>query len=304
MKKILISGINGYIGSYLGNYLVKEGFHVDGIIRNKNKISKLDKSIKFYVSDVLDYENLIIDENYDFFIHLAAANDIDSKNDKNAILSTTLGTKKALILCKKYNIKNFIFFSTFQVYGTDIGFINEKSKIFCKNDYAITHYFAEKYVENISKLSNINYLILQPTNIYGASIDKEIKRDTLVPNCFCKDLILNSKITLLSSGKQYRNFLSLNELSIYLELFIKNYPLYENKKLILASDLNLTIKEVALITKKVYTSLFNKEISIEILNNNPENCEELRIDMSNLPKLSFLKENMEKEIEKIFEIMS
>ncbi len=302
--KIFISGINGYIGSFLANHLISKGYEVDGVARNKNNLEGLNKKIKVYIKDILDIDTLLIKKKYNLFIHLAAANDIDSKNDKDAILVTTLGTKKVLQFCEKNSIDKLIYFSTFQVFGKDSGKINNLSDLNCKNDYAITHLFAEEYITNYAKNKQLDFVIVRPTNVYGATVSKNIKRDTLVPTCFCKDLLKDSKITLLSSGKQYRNFISLKEISKYIKIIIEDFEKYNGQNLILASDINLTIKEVAKITKKVYKDISKKDCIIEVLSKEPNLCNTFVIDTYPLPKLSFSKDNIKKEINKIFKLMS
>ncbi len=112
-----------------------------------------------------------------------------------------------------------------------------------------------------------------------------------------------SKIVLLSSGKQYRNFISLKEVSKYTKKVIENFDIYNKQKLIFASNINLQIIEIANITKKVYEKIFNKKCSIEVLNKEPKKSKHLKIEISSLPKLKFSKKNIEKEITKIFKIM-
>lgn len=303
--RVLISGINGYVGSSLANFLISKNIVVAGIVRKKDKkLENLHLDIKIYQSDILNIDTLVIHEKYDFFIHLAGANDVDSKNEKDAILITTLGTKKALEFSENNNIKNFIYFSTFQVYGVDYGNIDEQSNLNCKNDYSLTHYFAEEQVRFFSRNNNIKYLILRPTNIYGAAINSFIDRNSLVPNCFCKDAITNSEIILQSSGKQYRNFISLKEVSESLHSMLLDFTNYENKILNLASDFTLSIHEVSKIVKNVYEEIFKKKCSLQIMNKKPMVVSPLIISIEALPKISFSSRNMEIEIRKIFKLMS
>ena len=69
MKKILITGNSGYIGSHLCQILKKDLFL---------KISGLDKNVPlisldaFYKQDITDLANWNIDEEYDCVVHLAA----------------------------------------------------------------------------------------------------------------------------------------------------------------------------------------------------------------------------------------
>ena len=56
-----------------------------------------------------------------------------------------MGTKKILDAAVKAKIKNVIFFSTIQVYGTNLkGNINENSPTNCKNSYSLNHLYGEE----------------------------------------------------------------------------------------------------------------------------------------------------------------
>jgi len=299
---ILISGINGYIGSYLADYLIKHGFCVDGIIRRDiESINYLNNEILLYKSDILEIEDLNLGKEYDYFIHLAAANDVDSKDDKKALLYTSLGTKKCLDFCLKNNITKFIYFSTFQVYGTDHGFITESSQVNCNNDYSITHFFAEEYIKSM-KYKSIEYIIFRPTNIYGAALSRDINRDTLVPTCFCLSALEKSEVNLLSSGKQYRNFISLNELSFNLLKTLENFETNKNNIYNIAGKLNLKIYDVANLVVEVYTEMYQKKCTLNILSEYPKEIKRLEVGTSKLENLSSDILTMKDEIKNIFKL--
>jgi nucleoside-diphosphate-sugar epimerase len=297
--RILISGASGYIGSYLINYLNEMGYDVEGITRDKNSLSQKLDTITFHELDILDISSLQLNQKYDCFIHLAAANDIDSKDDEKALKNTTLSTKKALDFCIENQINKFIYFSTFQVYGTNEGKVDENSSVNCLNNYALTHFFAEEYVRQYLK-KGIEYIIFRPTNVYGLSLCDMSKRDTLVPTCFCYSLVQNNRIELLSSGKQYRNFISLEELSRSVKSVLEEFNDSKNAVYNLASDLNLTIYDVALMVKDIYDKISKKKSSIDILSSEPSDSKILDISLKKLVKQKSSKENFNNEVKKLF----
>lgn len=298
---ILMSGINGYIGSYLSDYLIKAGVGVDGIARDKVR-SCINKSAHIYVIDLLDIDNLNLHKKYDMFIHLAGANDIMSKDDDKALLDTTFATMKVLKFCLQNGINKFIYFSTFQVYGVSCGVVDEHSPLQLHNNYALTHFFAEEYIRMYSK-KGLDYLILRPTNIYGAPMDSTIERWTLVPSCFCKSCFDEQKIELLSSGKQMRNFISLSEVSQSVIRFIEQFDFVCNKCINLASNLNLTIVEVARMVQDIYFSRFCRESDLQILNEIPLCFEQLSVKTLYGEIVTTDGNKMAIEIDKIFSLL-
>ena len=119
IKKIYITGVSGFIGSSLAKKCLESGHSVIGITRNSaSEISKQLK-IKVIEADLLKEANLEI-ENADVVIHCATANDILSKNINEGYSLSINGTSNLLEASKRANISNFIFFSTAQVYGTEL----------------------------------------------------------------------------------------------------------------------------------------------------------------------------------------
>jgi nucleoside-diphosphate-sugar epimerase len=287
--KYLISGASGYIGTKLVNSLIKDQQKPGIIVRSELSSSGyIDKNeVNVYLADITKPINLSLNEDYDVFIHLAAANDIDSSDSFIALNGTTLGTRNCLEFCKKNNIKRFIYFSTFQALGKVDGYLDENTIPEPKNDYGITHFFAEEYVKMYQLTSGINYTIIRPTNIYGSPSGINIDRWSLVPNCFCKEAYENHCITLLSSGKQKRDFLHLDDLVNVTKLIAQNNQLYNNQVLNLSSGNNYTIIEIAQMVATLYEQISNKPCQVIIKSEQPLKSNEYTIDRSLISKLGY-----------------
>ena len=244
MKKVVLFGASGFIGSEINKILIKSKFKVISVV-NKNKKKFPKKFFKNLTKINIENKIKLKIKNIDTVIHAATPNDIISQNFEKGITLSLMGTKNILDFCLKNNVKNVIFFSTFQVYGTNLsGNITEKSKINLNNFYSLNHYFGEELCRLFSKLYKINIIILRPSNVYGVPLLKTINRDTLVPLCFAKDLKKNNKIKLLSSGRQNRNFVFNTTISVICKKLISNFPRGFNI-LNLSSNLNLSILKIA-----------------------------------------------------------
>jgi len=308
--RLLITGASGYIGTSVIRFLKDKVEHLGVICRSERSINIVNdildgSEFTAYQADLIENISELPVEKYDFLIHLAAANDIESKDITSALLGTVLSTKNILELCKSKGIKNVIYFSTFQVIGNVDGELDEDTVV-PKNDYAITHKFSEDYVEMYNRMSGLDYLIMRPTNIYGAPIHKDIERWSLVPNCFCKEVFENQKITLLSSGKQSRDFLNLLDLGPLLLKTVEAFGELKNKTVNVSSGNKFTIVEIAEIVKSIYEERYKTKCKIEVRSEHPKEENEFNISRKEIQKFNYTfsdKNSITNEINKIFNLL-
>ncbi len=305
---IILTGGSGYIGSYLVKQLIEKGHNVSIIVRSENEFTRnYSNKIKIYFQDITTpFEFEINDIQYDVFIHLGAANDIDSADPSYAINASVLGTRYALDFCVKNNIKKAIYYSTFQVYGAVEGDMSEKSILQPTNDYGITHQFAEQYFEMYQRTKGIDYIIIRPTNIFGSPMYRSTDRWSLVPSCFCKEAIEKGEINLLSSGLQKRDFIDVNDLAVVSAKYCAEFEIFKNKTINVSSGVNYTIVEIARMVAEQFENQFNKKCKINIHSELPlsENVFYLCRDQISKIKHDFGgKEKMKKEITTIFNIL-
>ena len=125
LNSILITGGSGYVGSVLTNNLVKQNYDVrvvDSLVYGNDGISKLidNKKIKFFNLDIRDTKNIEnIVHDVDCVIHLAAivGEPLCKKIPIAAKQINEFATKNFVNICKKNNVKRFIFASTCSNYG-------------------------------------------------------------------------------------------------------------------------------------------------------------------------------------------
>lgn len=308
MKRVVIIGANGFIGSYLSNYLTRKGYEITAVSRTFSDKAKQEIMANDFIEcDILTKDILNLKIRADFVIHLASANDIVSKDVLKGLELSVVGTKRVLDFAINNNISNFIFFSTAQVYGSNLeGNIDENSELNPMNDYALNHIFAEDYVKMYSNKGLIKGIVVRPTNVYGRFIHKNINRWSLVPGCFCKEAFTRRRITLKTSGKQIRNFISLDNVSRACEVILNNFP--KNYEVFNISSNNYyRIVDVAKIVKQVYKELFNDDITISTLNDFPKESNKFSISNSKIKNLGFYEDqsfDLTVEIIEIFKLLT
>lgn len=269
--KYLVTGANGFIGSYLCKYLVQQGNLVTGIARKFSpSIQNKLRGITCIENDIMNPDICSLQVDADCVIHLASANDVVSRNLAEGINLSVLGTANILQLLHNNNIQKLIFFSTLQVYGVTLnGNFDELSKVDPENNYALNHLYAEKYIQMHNRNGQINAAIIRPSNIYGEMIDKEINRWSLVPGCFVKEALDHGTITLLSSGKQTRNFINLEQVASSTDKIAQQLNL-PNEIINLVSNDYFNIVQIAEWTKQILFEDFKIDVALHSKNKEPE----------------------------------
>ena len=162
MKKILITGANGYIGKCLFFYL-KKRFKVIGI----DKIKSSEKEIYYCdINNTKRLNSIIKKERPNIVIHLAAQSLVDESINKDKYYTNNVqATKKLLEIINKNDIKKIIFSSTAAVYKQSSRLLTEKSKLHALSTYAKSKLICEKDIKRQKKIKSI---ILRFFNVCSA----------------------------------------------------------------------------------------------------------------------------------------
>jgi len=173
MKKILVTGGAGFIGTNLCNELVSRGHKViacDLYNTDRNDYMRCD------IRNYRQIENLFLTHGpFDFVFHLAA--EYGRWNGEayyeNLWETNCIGLKHILRLQESYKFK-LIFFSSAEVYGDYNGVMHEDIMVNGKindtyqmNDYAITKWAGELMCLNAAKMFNSEIIRIRPVNCYG-----------------------------------------------------------------------------------------------------------------------------------------
>ena len=257
MKKIVIVGALGYLGTELCKVYSGESWH-NKIIALDNRfvserVSQLkDWNIEFFQGQILDDNFLkkhLIDA--DIVHHLAGVTDVAYvKTEANSELDEKIrsvaveGTNKILnnisTKCK------IIFPSTHVVFEG----CEKTKKNITENDLTkpILMYSSSKVQNEIDiKNSNKNYIILRLGSVYGYSLDT--MRINIMPNLFSKIASQNGTIKLFSGGKQLKSLINVIDVVRCMKFMEENEKI-NNETFHLVNE-QLTVKEVALLCKKI-----------------------------------------------------
>ncbi len=271
MRNVIVTGASGLIGSRVTLELAQAGYSVIPTAREPHPKLAEELGMPVEQLDVLAIESHSLhDKSADCLIHCATANDIVSKNAPRGFELSVNGTWNVLELARTLGISRVIYFSTFQVYGTELsGVVDEARSVNCESAYGLNHWFGEEVCRLFALKYAMPIAVVRPSNVYGAPVASTVHRETLVPACFVKAAMEQGEIVLHSSGLQCRNFVSTLEVARacihLLQDFPKGFDIFN-----ICSAFNASILDIANLTGTIYEKRFGKPLPIRTLSTKPE----------------------------------
>lgn len=175
MKRVLVTGANGFIGRALCERLHRDGcWDVIGAVRAETASSLPDGIKTVEVGSIgphTDWSNALSD--IDFIVHLAARVHVMKETSKNPIAEyrdvNVLGIERLARMAAQRGVKRFIFVSTIKVNGEET-----RDRPFTAEDipnpqdpYAISKWEAEKVLTEISKKTGLHVVVVRSPMVYG-----------------------------------------------------------------------------------------------------------------------------------------
>ena len=229
MKKFLISGAAGFIGSHVCEHIAKrfpkaEIVAIDKLTYAGNKffLKKLlnKKNFIFIKSDISDTNKYISHlNNTDCAINIAAESHVDNsfRNSIKFTKTNTLGAHIFLQNCINRKAKKVIHISTDEVYGDKIkGTSHETDSMNPTNPYSASKAAAEMIINSYKYVYKKDIIIIRANNIYGTRQFPE----KLIPSCIVS-LLKNKKIPIHGNGKNLRHYLSIYDFCNALTIIVK-----------------------------------------------------------------------------------
>lgn len=178
MKKVLITGAGGFIGSHLAELCVHRGMKVRAFVRynSRNHWGWLENSpcrenIEVVTGDIRDYDSVFHAlKGCDTVFHLAALIGIPySYVSPQAYIKTNIdGTYNILQSAKELDVKNVIVTSTSETYGTaQYVPIDEKHPAVGQSPYAASKIAADQLAGSYYRSFGLPVRIVRPFNTYG-----------------------------------------------------------------------------------------------------------------------------------------
>lgn len=245
MKKILITGGAGFIGShvvrrFVNQYPNYQVYNLDALTYAGNLENLTDiqhnPNYTFVKGDITDADfvnQLFAQNQFDGVIHLAAESHVDrSISDPLAFVKTNvIGTMNLLNAAKECwkntpEGKRFYHISTDEVYGTlgDAGFFTEETAYDPNSPYSASKASSDHFVRAYGETYGLPYVITNCSNNYGPNHFPE----KLIPLCI-NNIIHKKPLPIYGDGKYTRDWLFVMDHAIAIDLVFhegKNHETY------------------------------------------------------------------------------
>ncbi len=231
MKKVLITGMAGFIGHHLAKLLVKSNYEVVGLdnindyydpqlkyARLKdlgfetdaieyNKLQELDaiSFIKLDLTDLIQLKNLFKEQQFDYVVNLAAQAGVrySLENPHAYVDSNITGFLNILESCRAFPVEHLLFASSSSVYGLseDIPFQEDNC-----TDHPLAMYAASKKANEMMAHSYANLYNIPSTGLRFFTVYGPWGRPDMALHIFTKAIIEDKEFEVFNNGNMSRDF--------------------------------------------------------------------------------------------------
>lgn len=243
MKKILVTGASGWLGSELTGQLLLEGHFIRALVLGVTPaLQKLQetyaKQLEIVVGDICN-EAILRDclSDINIVYHLAAkvhtlANNKDEESDFFKI--NYEASKKLFNLCSELRLQRVIFYSSVSVYGDSDEMISINSVPNPQTPYAKSKLLAEEVAQKLFIDKQLPITIIQPVTVYGGNDIGNFDK--------LKKLVSKGFLVRFGHGKNKKSVIYYKDL-VTMTLAIANDPSFIGKKIICGTE-NLSVNEI------------------------------------------------------------
>ncbi|WP_462411699.1 NAD-dependent epimerase/dehydratase family protein [Neobacillus sp. Marseille-QA0830] len=211
MRKVIITGANGFIGSALANYLANKGVRVFAIVRNKDSnIDRINKQENIEIvycelSRIKELPSLILEKDFDAFYHFAWSGVSDhQKNVYPSQINNIHTTCDCVEVCNAMNCQSFIFASSLWEYEC-LATMKAEEPVKLSSLYSSAKIAAHFMGRTLCNHYGIRFMAGIITNAYGVGETS----DRLVISTIRK--LLNKEETAFTSSTQTYDFIYIED---------------------------------------------------------------------------------------------
>lgn len=229
MKKIVITGGAGFIGSHIVDEYVEQYPDAHITVFDKMTYAGDFRNIQHHINNP-NFELIVGDicnlkrcaqalEGADLLIHAAAESHVDNSFGNSLEFSKTnvVGTHCLMETCRDFGVPKIIHVSTDEVYGEVLeGEADEGAILKPTNPYSASKAAAEMIINGYRQSFDLPVIMIRANNMFGIRQYPE----KIIPK-FILMLMNDEKLTLHGNGKNKRHFLGVRDFTKALMVLTK-----------------------------------------------------------------------------------
>ena len=220
--KILITGVAGFIGSNLADYLLRKGHEIIGIDDlSYGLLEQVPSGVEFHKLSILNNEMYPLFNNVEVVFHLAAKNCIaDCQLDPVETANiNVIGTVNVFEACKKAAVNKVIYAESSAVYEGASSFPSREKDESPESFYAVSKMASKLFADAYIRFSELNLVALRYFNVYGPKQD--YRRS--IPPLMCAiiiNLLKGNRPVIYGDGQKRRDFIYIDDINRFHELLM------------------------------------------------------------------------------------
>lgn len=256
-KRVMVTGVAGFVGSNLGKHLLDRGYSVVGIDDlSAGTLENVDERIEFHKMDIRDGEVFKLAKNVEAIFHLAAKASLTDclEHPLEAASVNTVGTLNMLEVARRADVPKFVYADTSAEYEGIAEFPTKEDKVLPIGIYAASKHGGFAFCESYLRLYGMNITVMRYFNVYGPAQDWR----RIIPPVMCSfilRMLKGERPVIYGTGEKRRDFIFVNDVND-LHIKVLENPASKGKAVNAGTGTNLSVNEVfQLVEEQMQTGL-------------------------------------------------
>lgn len=219
MRKILVTGGAGFIGSHVAEALIRRGHHVtvlddlsggfpDNVVAGAS-------FVEGSITDAPLVDRMFDEHAFDYVYHLAAyaAEGLSHFIKRFNYTNNVIGSVNVLNACINTGVKGIVFTSSIAVYGGSPELpMRESVTPRPEDSYGIAKLAVEQELHACREMFGLDYIVFRPHNVFGARQNIGDRYRNVV-GIFMNQILQGQPMTIFGDGTQTRAFTYIDDVA-------------------------------------------------------------------------------------------